>query len=106
MVLGAMEHRTSCASGASPRAVAAGRNCQDVRRASTDHPKLRAALDIPERYKILLIVALGKPAETVLLWGMVVPAELLGGLAGPNRWSSHHVLKRAQDELVARVYGG
>ena len=27
----------------------------------------RAALEIPERYEILLVVALGKPAETVVL---------------------------------------
>ena len=34
---------------------------------SIDREKVHAALDIPERYDILLILALGKPAETVVL---------------------------------------
>lgn len=41
--------------------------------ASVKRGKLRAALAIPERYEILLVVAIGRPAETVVLddavWG-------------------------------------
>jgi nitroreductase len=35
--------------------------------ASIDQARLRAALRLPEQYAILLVVALGKPSETVVL---------------------------------------
>jgi hypothetical protein len=34
---------------------------------SIDRPKLRAALEVPEQHDILLVLALGKPTETVVL---------------------------------------
>lgn len=58
---------------------------------------LRAALSIPERYDILLVIALGKPAEKVVLENV-----------GPNgsikyyrdAAGIHHVPKRKPDELI------
>jgi nitroreductase len=62
-----------------------------------DRPGLRASLEIPERYEILLVLALGKPAETVVL-------EDLSHDGNINYWrdeqSVHHVPKRALDDLI------
>lgn len=60
---------------------------------------LRSALGIPERYKILLVLALGKPVETVV-------TEPLGD-DGEIRYyrdtdGVHHVPKRSLGELILR----
>jgi nitroreductase len=69
---------------------------------SIDRPKLRAVLEIPERYEILLIVALGKPAETVVLEDV--------GPDGSIKYyrddeDVHHVPKRTLAELILAQYG-
>jgi nitroreductase len=69
---------------------------------SIDKPKLRAALEIPERYDILLIVALGKPAETVVLED-VGPDDSIKYYRDEN--DVHHVPKRTLDELILKQYG-
>ena len=68
---------------------------------SIDKPKLRAALEIPERYDILLVLALGKPAETVVLEDV--------GPDGSTKYyrdekDVHHVPKRTLDELILAQY--
>jgi nitroreductase len=64
---------------------------------SIDRPKLRAALDISERYEILLILALGKPKEKVVI-------EPLGPDGDIKYYRDenqvHHVPKRALDDLI------
>jgi len=70
---------------------------------SIDHDRLRQVLDIPEQYEILLVLALGKPKETVVLEEV--------GSDGDVRYyrdaqSVHHVPKRSLDELILREYGG
>ncbi len=69
---------------------------------SIDRSELRQALDIPEQYEILLILALGKPKETVVLEEV--------GPDGSVRYyrdadGVHHVPKRSLDELILREYG-
>ncbi|MGA9347779.1 MAG: nitroreductase family protein [Anaerolineae bacterium] len=69
---------------------------------SIDHSGLRQALDIPDRYDILLLLALGKPKETVVLEEV--------GSDGDIRYyrdaeDVHHVPKRSLDELILREYG-
>ncbi|MBN1136496.1 MAG: nitroreductase family protein [Anaerolineae bacterium] len=64
---------------------------------SIDRDGLRAALDIPARYEIALILALGKPVEKVVLEDM--------GADGDTRYyrdadQVHHVPKRTLDELI------
>jgi nitroreductase len=64
---------------------------------SIDRPKLRQVLDIPERYTILHLLALGKPKETVVL-------EELGS-DGDTRYyrdeqDVHHVPKRALEDII------
>ena len=64
---------------------------------SVKRDALRELLDIPARYKILLVLALGKPAEQVVI-------EALGP-DGDIRYyrdeqGVHHVPKRALDELI------
>lgn len=64
---------------------------------SVDRVKLRQDLSIAEHFEILLVVALGKPAETVVV-------EPIGG-DGSYRYyrdsdDVHHVPKRSLDDLI------
>jgi nitroreductase len=65
--------------------------------ASIQREPLRRALDIDPRYEILLVLALGKPSETVVL-------EPLGPDGSIEYWRDeadvHHVPKRSLDELI------
>ena len=62
--------------------------------------ELAKALDMPPRYKILLVLALGKPAETVTL-------ETVGPDGSIEYWRDadgvHHVPKRPLDELILDI---
>jgi nitroreductase len=64
---------------------------------SIDRPKVREALNIAERFEILLVLALGRPAETVVI-------EELPPDGDTNYWrdgrSVHHVPKRALDDII------
>mgnify|MGYP005847847833 FL=1 len=64
---------------------------------SVQRERLRQALDIPEQYDILLVIALGKPAETVVI-------EPVGPDGDIKYWrdedSVHHVPKRALDDVI------
>jgi len=68
-----------------------------------DREGLRQALDIPERYEILLVLALGKPKETVVI-------EETGPDGDIKYYRDdervHHVPKRLLNELILREYGG
>ena len=63
---------------------------------SVQREKLRSLLNIPESYKIIQVIALGKPAEEVLI------DELVDG--DIKYWRDdqgvHHVPKRGIDELI------
>jgi nitroreductase len=64
---------------------------------SANKDVLRAELKIPEKYDILLVIALGKPKETVVLEKM--PAD--GKTAyWRDEKGVHHVPKRSLDELI------
>lgn len=58
---------------------------------------LRKVLDIPPRYEILLVLALGKPREKVVI-------ETVGPTGGIEYWRDsegiHHVPKRLLDEII------
>jgi len=64
---------------------------------SIDRKALGAALDVPDRYKILLVVALGKPRETIVI-------EEAGPQGNVKYWRDetgvHHVPKRPLQELI------
>jgi len=69
--------------------------------ASIDHTGLRQTLGIPEQYEILLVLALGKPRETVVLEEV--------GPDGDIRYyrdaaDVHHVPKRSLNELIVAHY--
>ncbi len=59
--------------------------------------ELREALSIPAEYEILLVIALGKPKETVVL-------EDVGPAGDIRYWRDeqdvHHVPKRSLDEII------
>ena len=65
--------------------------------ASIDREKLRKILDIPPRYEIMLVLALGKPKETVMI-------ETVGPSGDTKYWRDsegvHHVPKRPLDEII------
>ncbi len=64
---------------------------------SINRPKLRELLEIPERYEILLVLALGKPVETVVI-------DPVGEDGSVKYWRDeqqvHHVPKRSLDDLI------
>ena len=66
---------------------------------SIDRQELSGGLNIPSRFEILLVVALGKPAETVLM-------ETVGPDGSIKYWRDdkgrHIVPKRSLDDLIVR----
>ena len=68
--------------------------------ASVNRKDLRRALDISDRYEILLVIALGKPAEKVV----IDPVDSSGGI---EYWRDnsgiHHVPKRSLADLILPV---
>ena len=64
---------------------------------SVRRQQLRKALDVPSRYEILLVLALGKPKETVVI-------EAVGPNGDIKYWRDsegiHHVPKRSLDEII------
>jgi nitroreductase len=68
---------------------------------SIEKDGLRRVLDIPEQYEILLVLALGKPAEKVMIEDV--------GPDGSYRYyrddeDVHHVPKRTLNELIIQVH--
>ena len=65
--------------------------------ASIKRDALRAALQIPDRFEILLVLALGKPNEQVVL-------DAVGSAGDIKYWRDadgvHHVPKRALDDII------
>ena len=65
--------------------------------ASIDRDGLRQALHIPERYEIVLVLAIGKPKETIVL-------DTVGPAGDIRYWRDeqgvHHVPKRSLDEII------
>ena len=63
---------------------------------SVEREKLRTLLNIPQRYKIIQVLALGKPAEEVVIDG-IAESDI-------KYWRDekgvHHVPKRGLDELI------
>lgn len=64
---------------------------------AVDRGRLRKLLDIPEQYEVLLVLALGKPKEKVVL-------EEMGPSDDFRYWrddeSVHHVPKRRLDDII------
>ena len=69
---------------------------------SIDQAKLRQTLGISERYEILLVLALGKPKEQVVI-------EKVGPDGDIKYYRDaegvHHVPKRSLDDLILEEYG-
>ena len=64
--------------------------------AAVDRDALRVALQIPEQYAIVQVIALGKPAETVVIEPMVD-----GDIKyWRDEQSVHHVPKRGLEEII------
>lgn len=65
--------------------------------ASVQRAKLRELLNIPEKYEILLVLALGKPIETVIIDPVKADGEI-------KYWrdsqGGHHVPKRSLDDVI------
>jgi len=59
--------------------------------------ELRRVLNVPERYEILLVLALGKPVEEVMIEELPADGSIRYWRDGQGR---HHVPKRPLDELI------
>ncbi len=96
----AISKQTDCDHGIAAQSIMLGATEQGLAgciMASLKRDVLRAALAIPEQYAIKLVLALGKPAETVQL-------EEVGADGDTKYWRGedevHHVPKRALDEII------
>ncbi len=69
--------------------------------AAINHEKIRQLLDIDPEHEVLLVIALGKPVENVVL-------EDVGADGSIRYWRDsdgvHHVPKRSIDEIVVANY--
>jgi len=70
---------------------------------SIDRDGLRKTLDIPARYEILLVLALGRPKETVVLEDVGPDGDIKYYRDAED---VHHVPKRLLDELIVQEHGG
>lgn len=91
---------TFCDQGIAAQSIllgAAERNLGGCMIASIDKDKLRRALEISPRYEILLVLALGKPKEKVVI-------EEVGAGGDIKYWRDsndvHHVPKRRLDDII------
>ena len=67
--------------------------------AAINHKKLRKAVDIDDRFEILLVLAIGKPVETV----RIDPVGEDGSIRYyRDSHGIHHVPKRGLDELILK----
>jgi nitroreductase len=64
---------------------------------SIDRATLRAELNIPERYEILLVLALGKPKEKVVLEDVGPDGDIK---YYRDKQDAHHVPKRALEDII------
>ena len=64
--------------------------------ASVNHNLLREALNIPEKYSIVQVIALGKPAETVV----IEPMANDGFKYWRDAEGVHHVPKRSLEDII------
>lgn len=62
-----------------------------------DRKSLRKALNIPDRYKILLVLALGKPRETVVIDTVKADGDIK---YWRDKEDKHHVPKRALEDII------
>lgn len=69
---------------------------------SIDRSALRESLDIPSRFEVLLVMAMGAPGETVVL-EEVGPDDSIRYYRDSQ--DVHHVPKRSLDDLVVSTYG-
>jgi nitroreductase len=67
---------------------------------SVDHARLRKSLNIPEKYSIVQVIALGKPAEKVVI-------EPLPETGSIEYWRDgkgvHHVPKRSLGDIIVEI---
>jgi nitroreductase len=67
-----------------------------------DREKLRQVLDIADQFKILLVLALGKPKEMVVIEPVLDPDKSI------KYWRDekgiHHVPKRSLQDIIVRTY--
>jgi hypothetical protein len=75
---------------------------QSIMLGAIDREALRTLFDIPERYDVLLGLALGKPKETVVL----EEARPEGDVRYyRDEQGVHHVPKRPLEELILQAWG-
>ncbi|TLU58617.1 MAG: nitroreductase family protein [Chlorobium sp.] len=69
--------------------------------ASLDRAKIRELFNIPESFSILMVIALGKPAETIVIDQMEADASVR---YFRDAHGIHHVPKRVLEELLVKFH--
>lgn len=68
-----------------------------------DREKLRGVLSIPEQYKIMLVIALGAPAEEIVLDSTLQTGGSIKYWR--DKAGVHHVPKRPLEEVLFKTFG-
>lgn len=94
---------TACDYGIAAQSILLGareKNLAGCMIASINRKKLRGSLTIPELYKILLVIALGRPKENVVL-------ETVSSDGNIRYWRDgdqvHHVPKRSLNDIIIEI---
>lgn len=83
---------------------AASRGLKGCILASVDRQALTGILELPEHLKILLVLALGHPAETVVVEDTSEPTDRAAIRYWRDEARTHHVPKRTLETLIAVRY--
>jgi nitroreductase len=69
---------------------------------AVDREKLKQILDLTDQHKILLVVAIGKPKETVVIEPVLEPDKSIKYWRDEK--GTHHVPKRNLQDVIVRTY--
>ena len=77
--------------------------------ASVNRKKMRGILDIAPKYKILLVLAIGKPKDKVVIERVVSDDDSTAGKVNSIKYwrdeiGVHHVPKRSLDDIILKYY--
>jgi nitroreductase len=67
-----------------------------------DREKLKGVLDLTDQHKILLVLAIGKPKETVVIEPVLEPDKSIKYWRDEK--GTHHVPKRSLQDVIVRTY--
>jgi nitroreductase len=97
-----ISHEFACDSGIAAQTILLGATALELGGCivtALDRESIRALLKIPERFSILMVIALGKPAETVVIDQM---ADHDSVRYYRDKYGIHHVPKRVSGDVILK----